>query len=76
MSPELADSPAEDLLPEILKGLHRKWLSEYVGQLFLGFNPFNSDLIIEMRAEPMNFDIIELGTWSVPSRVQIGKDAS
>ena len=70
-SPEI--SPSEDLLPEKLKGLSWKWLGEDVCPLVLGVNSLNSEMFIEMRPEPMDFDIVELGPWSCASGLQVGK---
>jgi len=65
-------SPSEDFLPEKLKGLSWKWLGEDVCQLVLGVNSLNSEMLIEMRPEPMDFDIVELGPWSGASRLHVG----
>jgi len=68
-------SPSEDLLPEKLKGLSWKRLGEDVCQLVLGVNSLNSEMLIEMRPEPVDFDIVlvELGPWSCASGFHVGK---
>jgi len=72
----LGDSPAEDLLSELLERLFRKWLSEDVSELFLGVNPLDLNVLGEMRPEPVDFDIIELGPGSGLTRIQVGKGFS
>jgi len=69
---QLGDSPAEDLLSESLERLFRKWLSEDVSELFLGVNLLDLNVFREMRPEPVDLDITELGPGSGLSRVQVG----
>ena len=76
MIPKLNISPAEDLLPEELEGLSWKWLGEDVSQLVLGVHSLNQKVFIQVRAEPMDLVIIELGSRSVASGLQVGQDAS
>ena len=72
----LRDSPAKDLLSETLERSFRKWLSEDVSELFLGVNSLDLNVLREVRPEPMDFDIVELGSRSGLAGIQVGKGFS
>jgi len=65
----LRDSPAEDLLSETLERLFRKWLTEDVSELFIGVNPLGLNVLGEMRPEPMDLAMTELGPGSGLARI-------